>query len=383
MTLTSRRTIHFGATALLVVCLGAHTGPVAGQAPERVRPIPPPETPLPPEDASNGITRFSFLAYGDTRGLRDGVLLQPEHSLIVDSMLEAIKRLRATPYPVKFVLQSGDAVVNGADAHQWNQSYIDVASRLTKEGDVPYFLIPGNHDVTSALTVDAPGRKEGLRNFLDAMAQLMPREGGPRRLAGYPAYAFGYGNTFVLGIDSNIAGDERQFAWARRQLEGLDRTRYVNVIAFFHHPPFSSGPHGGVIVEPPTATLRAKYLPLFNAHHVKAVFVGHEHLFEHWVEHYSDTSGAHRMDLIVSAGGGAPLYSYQGEPDTTGYVKANKANKVSLEHLVRPGPGPGDNPYHFLIVRVDGERLSIEVVGIEWGVNYRPYGVNTMDLQDR
>jgi len=373
---------RLGAAALIVACLWATGSQTAAQAPEVARPIPAPANPLPPEQESAGMTRFSFLVYGDTRGRRDGILPQHEHSLVVDSMLAAIKRLSSTPYPVKFVLQSGDAVNDGRVARQWNQSYIDVVSRLTQEGNVPYFLIPGNHDVTSGSTVDARGRKEGLRNLLGAVANLIPPEGSPRRLSGYPTYAFGYGNTFVLGIDSNIASDDVQFEWAKGQLEGLDRSRYVHVMAFFHHPVFSSGPHGAV-VEPPTAVLRSRYMPLFRAHHVEQTFAGHDHLFEHWVERYSDAIGQHRMDLVVSGGGGAPLYAYRGEPETATYVKANAASKVYLEHLVKPGPAPEDNPYHFLVVQVDGERISMEVVGIDWGAGFRPYQSNAVELRDR
>ena len=114
--------------------------------------------------------------------------------------------------------------------------------------------------------------------------------------------------------DANIAADENQYQWIKGQLEGLDRTRYVNVMVFCHQAPFSSGPHGGSPVEDPTREPRARYMPLFNTHRVRVVFSGHEHLFEHWVEHYTDASGSHRMDLIVSGGGGAPIYNYTGEP---------------------------------------------------------------------
>ena len=74
--------------------------------PERVRAILPPAKPLPSEADSRGVSRFSFLAYGDTRGRRDGLEIQYEHSLIVDSMVARIKQLAATPYPVKFVARS-------------------------------------------------------------------------------------------------------------------------------------------------------------------------------------------------------------------------------------------------------------------------------------
>ena len=349
---------------------------VAGpaQEAERVVAITPPATPLPPEAQSRYVTRFSFIAYGDTRGRRDGLAIQYEHSLIMDSMLAQIKRLASTEYPVRFVLQSGDAVANGQDAKQWNISFVPLISRLTTEGGVPYFLVPGNHEATTS--------PAGLRNYLDAVSALIPPEGSPRRMPGYTTYSFGYGNTFVLALDANIAGDEKQYQWMKSQLEALDRSRYVNVIVFCHQAPFSSGPHGGPNVEQPTVELRTRYMPLFSTHHVRAVFSGHEHLFEHWVEHYTDANGPHRMDLVVSGGGGAPIYAYSGEPNLTDYLKANEANKVALQHLVKPGVERGSNPYHFVIVRVDGEKLDMEVISVDWGSGFQPYRSNKVELQD-
>ena len=388
-----------GAGAAALVCvLGAGAGAFARQsqpqqtpqAPqaqatpaESVRAVTPPRNPLPPEEKSAGVTRFSFIVYGDTRGRRDGVEVQYEHSLVVDSMLAAIKRLEKTDNPVRFVLQSGDAVVDGRDPRQWNASFVDLINRLTVEGGVPYFLAPGNHDVTGASALDSPERQKGLRNYLSAVAQLIPPDGAARRLKGYPTYAFGYGNTFLVALDSNIADDNAQFEWARAQLEGLDRGRYRNVVAFFHHPPFSSGPHGGARIERPAELLRTRYMPLFRAHRVRAIFAGHEHLFEHWVERYVDASGRRqRLDMVVTGGGGAPLYPHFGEPLVADYLKANEASKVQLEHLARPGPEPGNNPYHYVIVRVDGERLRLEVVGVDWGRGFRPYRSNKAVLED-
>lgn len=369
--------------ATATVAFSQNRQPQQNAAKETVHAIAPPRQPLPLEEASANVTRFSFIVYGDTRGRRDGQAIQHEHSLIVDTMLGTIKKLEQTEYPVRFILQSGDAVVNGRDPKQWNASFVDLINRLTTEGGVPYFLAPGNHDVSGAAELEAPERKEGLSNYLAAISRLIPPDGAPRRLAGYPTFAFGYGNTFVLAFDSNIATDDKQYEWVKSQLENLDRRRYVNVIAFCHHPPFSSGPHGGVKIEPPAAALRLRYLPLFRAHHVKALFTGHEHFFEHWVERYADSTGRqYRLDQIVSGGGGAPLYSYLGVPDLRDYLKANAAGKVKLEHLVKPGPNPGDNAYHYVVVQVDGEHLKMEVIGVDWGRNFRPYRSNKADLDD-
>ena len=120
------------------------------------------------------MTQFSFIVYGDTRGRRDGTAEQYEHSLIVDSQLATIKRFADSPAPVRFVLQTGDAVVNGRDARQWNMSFVNLINRITTEGGVPYFLAPGNHDVTNADALDSPLRIEGLRNYLAAVGNLIP-----------------------------------------------------------------------------------------------------------------------------------------------------------------------------------------------------------------
>jgi hypothetical protein len=350
---------------------GAQRGPTADT--NTVVPITPPQTPLPPEDASRTVTKFSFIAYGDTRGAFDGTLLQYDHSLVVASMLRTIQSRAGTDDAIKFVVQSGDAVLDGRSAKQLTVSYVPVIDRLTTEAGIPYYLAVGNHDVRNSTSLADTDRVKGLKNYFAANAKLIPSEGSPRRLNGYPTYGVGYGNTFILFFDSIIADDSVQFEWIRRQLEGLDRRRYVNIVAVFHHPAFSSGPHGGPTIEIQAAAMRRRYMPLFRQHHVKLLLTGHEHLFEHWVERYSDASGEHRIDEIVSGGGGAPLYGYQGEPDTRPYLLQNAAAKVRLEHLVKPAIDPGANPHHYLVVHVDGSKIALEVIGVGFGQGFEPY----------
>jgi len=197
---------------------------------ERVQAIKPPATLLPDETTSRGITKFSFIVYGDTRGRRDGAALQYEHSLVVDSILAQIKNLMNTDYPTRFILQSGDAVQNGREIKQWNASFVPLINRLTTEGGLPYFLVPGNHEATTT--------EAGMHNYLDAVSGLIPPEGSTRRLKGYATYSLAYGNTFVIAIDANIADDQKQYEWVKGQLEGIDRTRYIKVIVFCHQAPF-------------------------------------------------------------------------------------------------------------------------------------------------
>jgi 3',5'-cyclic AMP phosphodiesterase CpdA len=347
-----------------------------------VRAIAAPRTPLPTEAASAGVTRFSFIAYGDTRGRFDGQLPQQNHLLVVASMLRTIAARANGPDPIRFVVSSGDAVVDGRNAEQWNASFVDVVERLTTEGDLPVLPAAGNHDVTSSPFLDAPGRRQALGHFLAAFQQFLPPDGSPRRLAGYPTYGVGFGNLFVLVMDSNVADDSTQYLWVRDQLAGLDRRRYRHVVVALHHPAYSSGPHGGSIVEAPAAALRERYMPLFRHQQVDLVLAGHEHFFEHWVEQYHDGSGQpRRLDQIVSGGGGAPFYPYCGEPDLNAYLARGAAERVTVDHLVRPPQNAWENPLHYLVVHVDGDRMRVEVIGVDAGTNFQPYRSRTTDLR--
>ncbi|HEX7981518.1 MAG TPA: metallophosphoesterase [Gemmatimonadaceae bacterium] len=373
----------FSARAVLLVALLAPVSAVVAQiaAPnDSVPAILAPRGPIPPEAATAGVKRFSFIAYGDTRGRHDGVELQAEHQLVIEAMLNTMKRATTSADSIRFVLQSGDAVVNGSFAKMWSVSYVPLINRLTQEGGVPYFLSVGNHDVGNATDLADARRVAGMRNYFAATAKLLPPKGA-RRLEGYPTYAFGYGNTYVISVDSHIPDDSTQFAWLTRQLETLDRRRYENVVVFFHHPVFSSGPHA-VVTEPQVVSMRARWMPLFRKHHVRLLLTGHEHLFEHWVERYKDAAGTHRIDEIVSGGGGAPLYGYMGEPDVREYLAAGAADSVKLEHLVRPNVDPGANPFHFVVVHVDGTRIDVEVVAADWGRGFAPYRSRGATLAD-
>jgi hypothetical protein len=264
----------------------------------------------------------------------------------------------------------------------WNVSFSPIVERLTRGAGIPYLPAVGNHDV-SGMPVGDPGRAPGLRNALTALSRLIPTEGSPRRLNGYPTYAFGYGNLFAIVFDSNIAGDATQLAWVRAQLEHIDRRRYRHVVAIFHHPVFSSGPHGFPDVEPATTALRDQYMPLFRQYRVGLLITGHDHLFDHWVERYTGKDATRfRMDQIVTGGGGAPVYVYKGEPDLRAYAQSVTPGRVEIEHLAKPGLTPADCPFHFVIIQVDGDRLSVEVVSS--GAPLAPYnGRSRIDLIDR
>src|SRR5262245_53567117 len=336
---------------------------------------------LPDPAASRNDRRFAFIVYGDTRGPADGIIRQPQHSDVIDTMLRTIARQRELGVPVRFVLQTGDAVSNGRFAQQWNISFTPLIERLIRKGGVPYLFAVGNHDVTSSRDLNDEGRRLGLANTSDAMANLWPPEGTARRLTGYPTFTFAYGSFFFIVLDSNIPEDPVQLEWVAAQLRAVDRSRFPQVVAVFHHPAITSGPHGGPTVEPQSEALRRLYLPLFREQHGRVILAGHDHLFDHYIERYSDSAGVHRLDHVVTGGGGGPIYRYTGEPDLRRYADAALPTEVSIEHAVRPGRQESDNPHHFVVIQVDGTHLQLRVVSTV-AAPFLPYGTDAVSLDD-
>ena len=330
-----------------------------------VTPIAPPKHALPSEADSARVTRFSFIVYGDTRSGAggDGQVIHPIHSQLAERMTELVDQRDRGRLPVRFVLHTGDAVLSGADGRMWNVSFVPIVDRLIRRADLSYFFTAGNHDATAFPAVDG-GRARGMHNAYAAMSRLIPGEGSPRRLNGFFTYAFGYGNVFVIAVDSNQASDPLQLAWVGDQLASLDRARFPHVVAFMHHPPLSSGPHGIGTLEPQTVAVRNLYMPLFRRHHVRLVLAGHDHLYDHWVERYNDNGRPYRLDHIVTGGGGAPAYTYRAEPDLTAYIAAGAAQQLRVEHFAKPAATVAGNPHHFVLVEVDGPRLTAEVVAV-------------------
>ena len=57
------------------------------------------------------------------------------------------------------------------------------------------------------------------------------------------------------------------------------------------------------------------------------------------------------------------------------------AQKVRVEHLAKPKPVASDNAHHFVVVQVDGDKLSLEVISL--GPVLAPFnGRTTVDLND-
>jgi hypothetical protein len=90
-----------------------------------------------------------------------------------------------------------------------------------------------------------------------------------------------------------------QFVWL---VHDLRTNSQPFTIVFFHHPLYSSGPHGNATL------LRMIWKPIFEHFTVDIVFNGHDHDYERSV--------VNGITYVVTGGGGAPLYDVGHSPWT-------------------------------------------------------------------
>jgi hypothetical protein len=145
---------------------------------------------------------------------------------------------------------------------------------------------PGNHDYES------PGAAPYFSYF-----------GGNAGQSGIGYYGFSLGAWYIIALNSNIpmTAGSPQHDWLRA---GLAAHRTTCALAYWHHPLFSSGPHGN---NPRSLDV---WLALDELG-VDVVLNGHDHLYERFAPQTafgaSDPGGIRQFTVGT---GGAPLYDF-------------------------------------------------------------------------
>lgn len=202
---------------------------------------------------------FKFLVFGDSGEGTQGQLLLAD---------------RMPGENAALAIHVGDvAYDNGSDV-DFDFRHFAVYKELMDE--VPFFPSMGNHDV----------RTELGRPYLDAFRLPANNPDGTERY-----YSFQYDNVFFVALDSNTGptyaerfGDIRdaggeQHRWLRDQLGRARADPTVDwIVAYFHHPPYSSG--RGVGGHGSDLAIRAALQPLFDEYAVDLVLSGHDHDYE-------------------------------------------------------------------------------------------------------
>jgi 3',5'-cyclic AMP phosphodiesterase CpdA len=149
-------------------------------------------------------------------------------------------------FPYEFVLMMGDNMYGGEKALDFKNKFEDVYRSLLDQ-KVKFYATLGNHD-------------ESNQRFYKEF-----------NMDGQEYYQFKKGNVSFYSLNSNYM-DKRQIDWLQDKLAG-DTSEWK--IAFFHHPPYSSGgAHGS------DTKLREVVEPIFLKYGVDVVFAGHEHFYE-------------------------------------------------------------------------------------------------------
>ncbi len=240
---------------------------------------------------------FDFIVVGDSNTLKP-----LEQSSVFRQMIREFNLLKPN-----LVIEVGDIVLGGAAEGvpaQW-----DLFQTLIRTCQPPYLAVPGNHDISDAATE---------RIWLQRM--------GPTH------YAFSYGNSFFLMLNSEEVGaveriSDEQAAWARKQLQS---TQAKNVFVFLHQPYFE---HMGDPDD--AAAYRQKHwsnmADVFRGHPVKVVFSGHEHV-------YRDCGTRDGIRYVIT--GGAATYGItndQAEGSFNHYLLVRVRGADVSWTLIKPG----------------------------------------------
>jgi hypothetical protein len=165
-----------------------------------------------------------------------------------DKQLEVARmmsRYRQT-FPFEFVLMTGDNMYGSEKAVDYKEKFENIYRPLLDQ-KVKFYAALGNHD-------------ESNQRFYEYF-----------NMEGQEYYRFKKGNVSFYSLNSNYM-DKKQVDWLNEKL-ATDTATWK--IAFFHHPPYSSGgAHGS------DTKLRTVVEPIFVKHGVNVVFTGHEHFYE-------------------------------------------------------------------------------------------------------
>jgi hypothetical protein len=47
--------------------------------------------------------------------------------------------------------------------------------------------------------------------------------------------------------------------------------------------------------------------------------------------------------------------------------QGQRPKKFTLDRVAKPPYAHGDGAYHYVLAQVDGDRISLEVIGVDWG----------------
>ena len=208
-------------------------------------------------------------------------------------------------FPFEFVLMTGDNLYGSETPADYVAKFERPYKPLLDAG-VKFYASLGNHDDT-------------------AQIQYKPFNMDGKRFYTFKPHA----DVRVFALDTTYMSPE-QLEWLEKELAGSSSEWKI---AFFHHPPYSTGGRHGSDVR-----IREQLEPLFVKYGVDVVFTGHDHIYER-LKPQKDIA------YFVSGGGG----------------KLRRGD-------IRGGPihAKGfDQGYHFMLVEIAGDVMHFQAISDE------------------
>lgn len=251
------------------------------------------------EDLASPVFEFSTAPEGGEAPVRIAVIgdagaLTAEQRSVRDVLLAIDPQI---------LLVTGDLVYPYGAETYYQQRFFEVYQDLL--GRACAYPAPGNHDL---LVSDESYR-----------SQFVLPANNPEGSELYYSYDFGPARFIVLETLCVADLPERQVPWLRDE---LSRPRLPWTIVYFHHPLYSTGPHGR---EASTIERRELLAPIFDEFEVDLVLCGHDHIYERthpvrggavrdaWQGNvYRSPRGT---VYVVTGGGGAVLYPRLNQAD--------------------------------------------------------------------
>ena len=217
-------------------------------------------------------------------------------------------------FPYEFVLMLGDNMYGSEKAVDYKQKFENIYRPLLDQ-KVKFYAALGNHD-------------ESNQRFYEHF-----------NMEGQEYYRFTKGNASFYALNSNYM-DKKQVDWLNEKL-ATDTATWK--IAFFHHPPYSSGgKHGS------DTKLRAVVEPIFVKHGVNVVFAGHEHFYER----IKPQKG---IDYFISGSGGKLR---KGDVKDGSPLTAKAYDRDMSFMLIEIN----DNQMHFQVISRTGETVDSGII---------------------
>lgn len=233
------------------------------------------------------LDHFDFVVLGDSAPMEPIALPEAFHQ-----MIREWNALRPA-----FVIDNGDLILGGGAeglGPQW-----DEFERVVAQCEVPFFPVPGNHDISCAVSE---------KIYEDRIGPL--------------SYAFSYGNSrFIIlnaeELDMAQRISDAQTAWLKQDLA---KAKAKNIFLFLHEPFFAMDwdANWGNVAE------------AIHGYPVRAVFAGHWHYYRYWGERNG-------VQYIISGGGGSEVRAPEEEGGFEHYLLLRVRGTEVDWSVIRPG----------------------------------------------